>query len=385
VKRILLGLAAALALAAPAQAFTPPELFVRTQRWDTHEESGPWLPLAGAPALNYLGGYEIGYKLQDSAAANDFQTVALTITGVPDGDATQPLNDPFCVGKAGTPGTIVAAGPELQFEGDGAYTVKVNVGDGPAGTACLSGPSTTGSFRVPTRVAPTLYGNPMSFRADPLPGNPFVGLKATDPPGGEADIRCALNGHVQADGSLAGDRTIPDASYDHPVLPEDVFPRPGAWICNARGTAEGRDDNLDLVRFGTPWSGPIAFEVLSDFRYLVTRLSRARTRRPKLTFKAEWPALAQGARATFRLRRVTGCTRNKRQYKSRKTGTFRAPFGRGRAQVRLKRPRGGYYLGFFAFSGTHFLKPLRDPDPYFIHVIRARFGFVPQHQFFACL
>ena len=165
-KRVVLGLVMSLVLAAPAQACTPPELFVRTQRWDTHEETGPWLPLASAPALNYLGGYEIGYKLQDSPAANDFQTVALTIVSVPDGTPTQPANQtPYCVGRAGTPGTIVAAGPELQFEGDGTYTVKVAIGD-TTGGGCLAGPSTTRSFRVPVRIAPSLVGEPLRVAAD---------------------------------------------------------------------------------------------------------------------------------------------------------------------------------------------------------------------------
>ncbi|MGZ8649693.1 MAG: hypothetical protein ACXW08_13880, partial [Solirubrobacteraceae bacterium] len=54
-------------------------------------------------------------------------------------------------------GTSVAAGPELQFEGNGAYTVKVSVGPGSGGPAdCLSGPSTTASFGVDVHVAPTL-------------------------------------------------------------------------------------------------------------------------------------------------------------------------------------------------------------------------------------
>ncbi len=69
---------------------------MRTQRWDTHEETGPWLPLASAPSFDYLGGYEIGYRLQ----APGFQRVALTITGVPDGSPTQPSNaTPYCVGR----------------------------------------------------------------------------------------------------------------------------------------------------------------------------------------------------------------------------------------------------------------------------------------------
>src|SRR5258705_1873032 len=99
------------------------------QAWDTHEPASDWIPLARAPALDYLGGYQIGYRLQDSDQPNEFQRVALTIAGVPDGVATQPYNaEPFCVGRAGKAGDIVEAAPELQFEGDGAYTVKVSVG-----------------------------------------------------------------------------------------------------------------------------------------------------------------------------------------------------------------------------------------------------------------
>ena len=55
------GVVASLVLAGPASAAAP-ELFVRTQTWDTHEETGAWMPLASAPSLNYLGGYEIGYR-----------------------------------------------------------------------------------------------------------------------------------------------------------------------------------------------------------------------------------------------------------------------------------------------------------------------------------
>src|SRR5262245_25847542 len=98
------------------------------------------MPPAAAPAVHYLGGHEIGYKLQ----VGGFQTAALTITGVPDGMPTQPANDPYCVGRNGTAGDIVAAGPELQFEGSGAYTVKVSVAV--TGDCLTAGESSTGSF-----------------------------------------------------------------------------------------------------------------------------------------------------------------------------------------------------------------------------------------------
>ena len=111
---------------------------------------------------------------------NDLQHVALTIAGVPDGHPTQPYaGTPYCVGRAGTPGTIVEAAPELQFEGDGTYTVRVSVGPGSGGPAdCLAGPTTTASFRVGVRVAPVLVGSPVIFRVQPLPANAFAGVRA---------------------------------------------------------------------------------------------------------------------------------------------------------------------------------------------------------------
>ena len=78
------GVLAGLVPAAPAAAFSPPELFVRMQPWDTHEPVGDWIPLASAPALAYLGGYQIGYRLQASGEPNELQRVALTVAGVPE-------------------------------------------------------------------------------------------------------------------------------------------------------------------------------------------------------------------------------------------------------------------------------------------------------------
>ena len=235
-QRILAAVAGVLAslllAAAPAAAFTPPELFVRQQRWDTHEETGPWLPLASAPAVNFLGGYEIGYRLQESPDQYERQNVALQVTGVPDGAPTQPLNaSPYCGTEAGTVGDIVAVAPELQFEGNGSYTVKVSIGTSSGGPAdCLSGPSSSGSFSVDVHVAPELVGTPYVHRDRALPGNPFVGVRAAKPPGGSADIQCTLGGTPLYDGSDT-----------HPEVPEWVFPRPGSWSCSARGATDGLD------------------------------------------------------------------------------------------------------------------------------------------------
>jgi hypothetical protein len=369
--------------AAPAAAFTAPELFVRTQRWDTHEDTGSWIPLASAPAVNYLGGYEIGYKLQDSGLPNDLQYVALTITGVPDGDPTQPFaSPPYCVGRAGTEGTIVAAGPELQFEGDGTYTVKVSVGSG-SGAGCLSGPSTTASFGVGVRVAPVLTGEPMIFRAVPLPGKPFVGVQAAAPPGGDPDVRCALDGTVQPDGSITGSVVIPSADFSHPTVEESIFPRPGVWRCVARGVAEGLDANRDTAIFGTPWSAPLAIDVRSDFRRRLGTVSKRGAKRPRFTFKAEWPGAAKGGRGTVTVFRIRGCKGS--SFKLRRVGSFRGRFGAKQMRVRIRRPRvAGFYIGRFKFSGTRFVRASTDPNPLLLVVNRRRLGFADPHNFPHC-
>jgi hypothetical protein len=355
----LAGLAASLVLAAPAAA--APELYVRTQSWDTHEDQGPWLPLASAPSLNYLGGYQIGYKLE----AAGFQKAALTVTGVPDGTPTQPYNDPpVCVGKFGSVGDIMEVGSEVQFEGDGTYSVKVSVG---ADDNCMTtGQSSTGSFSVPTMVAPEVVGQPLTFRAKLLPGNPFVGVRVPDPPGGFAELRCTL-----------GSATVPDPDLADAPLREDDFPRPGAWSCAARGLAEGRDENFDRAVFGTPFSAPLAVEVRSDFRRRLGKVSKPRSKRPRFTFKAEWPGLSKGGRATVTVSRVRGCKR--KRYKLRKFGNFRGTFGAKNAKLRMRRPRtDGYYLGRFAFSGTHFIRAGVDSAPVYLQVADHGLGFAAQ-------
>ena len=97
-------------------------------------------------------------------------------------------------------------------------------------------------------------------------------------------------------------------------------------------------------------------EVGSDFRYLEGKILKPRARRPRMTFRAEWPAEAKGGRGSVRLYRVTGCTRTR--YKLRKAGTFRARFGAKRVAIPVRRARSGYFIARFAFGGTHFLRPM---------------------------
>ena len=50
---------------------------MRQQTWDTHEQHRAVAPARAAPAINFLGGYEIGVKLQDSGEPNNLQRTAL--------------------------------------------------------------------------------------------------------------------------------------------------------------------------------------------------------------------------------------------------------------------------------------------------------------------
>jgi hypothetical protein len=354
-----------------APALAAPELFVRMQTWDTHEPASGWIPLASAPSLNYLGGYEIGYRLE----AAGLQYVALEVTRVPDGRPTQQA--PFCVGTNGNAGDIKAAGPELQFEGSGAYSVKVSVGAGP-GTGCLSGSTSSGSFSVAAPVAPAVVGQPQSLRLVPLTGNPFVGVRANVPPGGQADVRCALDGTVQGDGSVTGAEVVGSG----PEVPEWVFSRPGVWTCVARGTAEGRDDANELTEFATPWSAPLAVDVGSDFQRRLGEVRRPRTRRPRFTFTAEWPEFAAGGRATITLLRVTGC--RGRNYRLRRVAAYRGRFGAKHLRISMRRPRGRFFIGRFTFGGTRLLRAGVDPNPMLLTVQRKKMGFVDRRGFPRC-
>jgi hypothetical protein len=204
----LLGLLASLLWAAPASAFTPPVLYVRLAHANSTDPTpaSDWMRLSVTPRLNWLGGYEIGYAFEASSGSGDAQLAALQITGVPDGQPTQPLNTPFCSGGPGTVGVIVPVGTVIQFEGSGLYNVRVSVGPPSGGqNDCMAGTGTassTGSFTVDAPVAPAVFGHPMIFRAKPLTGSQFAGVRTPVPPGGDADTRCACNAIVEPDGSV---------------------------------------------------------------------------------------------------------------------------------------------------------------------------------------
>jgi len=372
----LVSVLVGLACAAPAAAFTPPALYVRLAHANSidHTPESDWLPLASSPRLNWLGGYEIGYAVEAPGA----QHAALQVTGVPDGRPTQPLNTPYCSGGLGAAaGSIVPVGVEIQFEGGGDYTVRVAVGPSSGGpNDCLAGNGTvasTGTFTVVAPVAPGVVGSPLVVRAKRLPDGAFAGVRAAAPPGGEADVRCARDATVQPDGSVTGPLLVPE-SVENGVtgqVAERDFGRPGAWTCVARAAVEGRDDNLDRVLFGAPWSAPLRLDVRSDFRRSEGRITKSRTKHPLVRLTAEFPEVAAGGVGKITLRRLAGCKGTRPTLKA--VGTFKARFdAKGHATLRLRRPRPSYYLGTVSFSGTRFYTKSVDPSPALLRVTDDR-------------
>ena len=381
---VLLALVAGLAAAAPAGAFTPPELYVRPQRADiTHEPAGDWIPLAAEPRLDYIGGYQIGYRLQPAGTPTNFQAAALSIAAVPDGQPTQPSNlPPYCVAKTGAAGTITAVGSELQFEGDGRYSISVSVG-ADTGTGCLSGPTTTASFSVDVRVAPEKVGDPFAFRAAPLPGDPFVGVRAARPPGGFADHSCAVDATINPDGSVTGRTVVPESEPPRETV--TIFPEPGMWTCVSRGVVEGVNESFESTFFGTPWSAPLRFAVVSDFRRVQTAIVRPRSSRPAFDITAEFRAASAGGRATLKLLRFVRCRRS--GYLFKKAGSYKGTFdARGHARFTIKRPRTkvGFYGAKVSFGGTRFVRAGTDPSLIPLLAGRTRIEFVRPRDYPRC-
>jgi hypothetical protein len=244
--------------------------------------------------------------------------------------------------------------------------------------------STTVSFSVDSPVVPAVVGNPLVFDLRGVPGGPFVGVRAADPPGGDADTRCARDATVMPDGSVSGPLAAPLASDGpSPQIDEAAFRRPGAWTCVARGTSTGYDDNLDTLISGTPWSAPLRLDVRSDFRRSRGVISKPGSRRPRFRFTAEFPEAAGGGTGTLTLKRLARCRGRRSVFK--KVGTFKGVFGGdGRENVTVRRPRAGFYLGTLSFSGTRFYTKSVDPNPAVLQVSRGKLHYLSPLVFPQC-
>ncbi len=216
---------------------------MRAQTWDTHEPAGDWLPIASAPSIAYVGGYEIGYRLQDSGEPNQLQRVALRIAGVPDGQPSQPYNaEPYCVTRVGTPwATSSQRGPSCSSRATAPMPSRCRSARAPAAPpgACRgrAPPRASPSSRAPCRCSSARR----SASAHAARATPFDGVRAADPPGGRP-TSAARSTRRAADGSVTGRAMAPEEDVGHasPSLAEAAFPRPGLWTLRRPRRGRGR-------------------------------------------------------------------------------------------------------------------------------------------------
>ena len=256
---------------------------MRTQKWDTHEATGPWIPLASAPVA------ELPRRLRDrlpapgSAAEIPARRADRRRRARRRSRRSRTTRRRTASAAPGRSATSWRPGRSCSSRARHLHRHRL----GRAGrrrrrpTACR-GPSTTASFGVDVHVAPSLAGSPLSFRAVALPGDPFVGVRAPAPPGGQAEVRCALTARSSPTARSPARSSCRTGSA--PTVPELVFPRPGAWTCVARGTAEGQDENFDTTVFATPWSGAADVRGAQRLPAPHRHDPRPRSKRPRFTF-----------------------------------------------------------------------------------------------------
>jgi hypothetical protein len=296
----LSALIAALFSAAPAQALSPPGVFLKEVD-ESDMPIGDWIPLAGAQ-MHSVNGYEVGVKLPDSGQP---QRILVQMTSVPDGHPDQANIFSLCLPQSGTAGQIADTTERVSFEGGGTYSLAVTVSTGTdESTNCTAGPSTSGSFTAsaPTRVA--FLGHLLI--ADPSDRHRFGGIQIFPPVGaGGTDVLCARDPRTRPDGSLTGSLVTNQRATGAQESPSRIdasglFRQIGRWACVARGVGGG-------VIPG-PWSPPTATEVVQTGFYPFIgnlRLTNVRGPRYGLTDRVI-PSQAAGGIFHVVFRRVGG-------------------------------------------------------------------------------
>jgi len=258
----LSALIAALFSAAPAQALSPPEVFLKEVD-ESNMPIGDWTALAGAK-MHSVNGYEVGVKLQDTGQPGNRQRILVQMTSVPDGHPDQANIFSLCFPQSGTAGQIADTTERVSYEGEGAYSLSVTVSTGTdASTNCTAGATTSGSFTASAPTTVAFLGHLLIH--DPSEHPRFGGLQIFPPLGaGGTDVLCARDPLTQPDGSLTGSLVTSERATGAQESPsrlgaEGLLTQTGRWACVARGVGGG-------VIPG-PWSAPTATEVVQTGFY----------------------------------------------------------------------------------------------------------------------
>jgi hypothetical protein len=370
------GFAVGLAFPATAGALSPPEVFYAEGDVSTYEGDVPqslWHPLAGAEVATLSP--TIGVRLQDSGSSGTAHSFKIEALSVPDG---RPSQDPTywggnCIFASGQVGQIGEL-QQLQYEGPGAYTIRVtafNESDGRA-THCQSGGvAQTVSFRIDGRPAlrfsaPTLLaGGP-----DRDSGGRLVGLIETLPPlASDQQTVCALDGRVAADGSVSGRRSFQGESDG---TSEAQFPAPGSWTCVARafaGVSHPPPGDSNPTR-ATAWSAPVTALFRTNVSLVSLRIADAKP--PGFVLTGKVTREAAGGVLTMRVSRRRGCplavANEVVRSRVRADGSFRFNLRLAVGTSRRGKLDLALWRGAVSFAGTRLVRP----DPHFGELFMGR-------------
>jgi hypothetical protein len=351
----ILATAASLAAPGTAEALGPPTLYVREQpTWVGGP--GPWVPLNGARVGAFQ--VELGVAVQPTSAGANLQKVSVRAVGVPDGQSNQNrLSYTGCRNIAGEVGTIERI-DNFDFEGNGTYSVDVNVQEDSAAT-CPGGPNnTTGSFTWDSRPTLSFIG-PLRVNLEDVGGRGEGDVNVKAPFGTDVvEVQCGRDGRTAPDGSLAAPVKQAEAGggstgrdTDENIESRALFTGGGVWTCVARAGTRTPSSNVSA---NSAWTGPQSATVQEGFRLQSLRVRR---RGRFLTFYGRaGTTLATGARLTLQVRSSRRCASRviktlRTRLKSR--GAFTFPRWRG-----PRPPRRGLLSKALSlnFPGTAFVR-----------------------------
>ena len=301
--------------------------------------------------------------------AAGFQRAALTVTGVPDGVPTQPPGTaPFCTGRNGAVGEIASLGQELQFEGNGRYTVSVSVLAGDRGLPDGGGDRDRLLRRRRVAHADRDRGArpaPHLHRAAALPRS------RTEPRGGSAGRS------VHASVRRCSPRTVGRPSN---LARGRRSPRPGEGGRAGRARSP-RDRTSTTARWtsSAPGRAPVPVTVL---RGLFTRKRGGRwsahAQRARSGSRSRRSSAAGGGRRaprTLTVQRVDRLHRQRASTRGPKVAIVARESSRAPAwTLKVNAPSQGLPSAGLAFGGTRLIRAGKDPVPILLAATSKRFG-----------
>jgi hypothetical protein len=375
---VVAGLTAGLAFPAAASALDAPQVFVAEGDLSSYEGDVPqalWHPLAGADVTTLSP--TIGVRLQDSGSSGTAHPFKIEALSVPDG---HPDQDPFywgggcifAIGQLGQVGDL----QQLQYEGPGAYTIRVTAFTDAESTSthcATGGVAQTVSFRIDGRPslrfsAPKLLAGGPAYDAH----GHVLGLLETLPPlAASQQTVCAINGRVGADGSVSGQQHFQD-SREAPAQID--FPAPGKWTCVARAFA-GIHNEANSVR-GTAWSAPVTALLQADPSVVKLRIADATA--PSFALAGKLRPAAAGGVLTLHLKPARGCPKAVADETARSRikadGSFRLTMRLAVSRSHRGKLDLALWHAFASYGGNHLVRP----NAHFGNLFIGRaVGFVP--------